>query len=135
MGRRRTLDPSFVSFVLAFSAGAGAFLLASVALAAVFVQGRFESSRLFGPTVGLVACGLLTGFLVLVASSGSLPWALVAVPAASAAGLAVLGLVLARGLPPLPGYGRIDLWLLGLCLAGAMFLVGLLVALQLRAPA
>lgn len=85
--------------------------------------------------MGLVACGLLTGFLVLVASSGSLPWALVAVPAASAAGLAVLGLVLARGLPPLPGYGRIDLWLLGLCLAGAMFLVGLLVALQLRAPA
>jgi hypothetical protein len=128
----RALDPSFVSFALAFSAGAGAFLLASVALAAVFVQGRFESSRLFGPTAGLVACGLLTGFLVIVASSGSLPWALVALPAAGSAGLALLGLRLARGMPPLPGYGRIDLWLLGICLAGALVLVGLLVALQLR---
>ena len=85
--------------------------------------------------MGLVACGLLTGFLVLVASSGSIPWALVALPAAVAAGLATLGLVLARGLPPLPGYGRIDFWLLGLCLAGALLLLGLLVALQLRGAA
>jgi len=72
---------------------------------------------------------------VIVASSGALPWALVAVPAAVAVGLAALGLVLARGMPPLPGYGRIDLWLLGLCLAGAAVLVGLLVVLQLRGAA
>lgn len=85
--------------------------------------------------MGLVGCGLLTGFLVVVASSGALPWALVALPATVAAGLALLGLVLAREMPALPGYGRIDLWLLGLCLAGALVLVGLLVALQVRGAA
>jgi hypothetical protein len=35
----------------------------------------------------------------------------------------------------MPGYGRIDLWLLWLCLVGSVTLVGLLVALQLRVPA
>lgn len=77
--------------------------------------------------------GLLTGFLVIVASSGALPWGLVAVPAVVAVGLSVLGVALARGMAPLPGYGRIDLWLLGLCLAGSTVLAGLLVALQVRA--
>lgn len=99
------------------------------------MQGRFESSRLFGPTVGLVASSLLTGFLVIVASSGALPWALVAVPALAATGLALAGLLLARRMPPLPGYGRIDLWLLSVCLAGALLLSGVLLALQLRASA
>ena len=122
------MDSSFTSFVLAFSAGITAFGVASVALAVVFVQGRFESSRLFGPSAGLVASGLLAGFLAIVASSGGVPWAFVGVPAVLAVGLSVLGLSLARGLPVLPGYGRIDLWLLWLCLLGSLALVGLLVA-------
>ena len=84
------MDSSFSSFVLAFSAGIVAFGVASVALAAVFVQGRFEASRLFGPSVGLVACGLLAG------------------------------------------YGRIDFWLFGTCLAGSVLLAGLLLALRTR---
>ena len=128
------MDSSFTSFVLAFSTGVVAFGVASVALAAVFVQGRFESSRLFLPTAGLVASGLLAGFLVIVASSGGVPWGLVGVPATLTVALSVLGLFLARGLPALPGYGRIDLWLLGLCLFGSIVLVGLLVALLARAP-
>jgi hypothetical protein len=126
------VDSSFTSFVLAFSAGITAFGVASVALAAVFVQGRFESSRLFGPSAGLVASGLLTGFLVIVASSGGAPWGVVGIPAVLTVVLSALGLFLARGLPPLAGYGRIDLWLLGLCLLGSLTLVGLLVALQAR---
>jgi len=126
------VDSSFTSFVLAVSAGIVAFGVASVALAAVFVQGRFEASRLFGPSAGLVACSLLAGFLVIVASSGGVPWGLVGVPAALTVGLSVLGLFLARAMPALPGYGRIDLWLLGLCLLGSLVLVGLLVALFLR---
>ena len=128
------MDSSFTSFVLAFSAGIVAFGVASVALAAVFVQGRFESSRLFGPSVGLVACGLLAGFLVIVASSGGLPWGIVGAPAILAVALSGLGLFLARGTPPLPGYGRIDLWLFWLCLLGSLVLGGILVALQLRRP-
>lgn len=129
------MDSSFTSFVLAFSAGIAAFGVASVALAAAFVQGRLKSSRLFGPSAGLVAIGLLTGFLVIVASSGGAPWGLVAVPAVLAVALSAFGIVLARCLPPLPGYGRIDLWLLGLCLLGSLALVGLLVALVARAAA
>ena len=128
------MDSSFTSFVLAFSTGVVAFGVASVALAAVFVQGRFESSRLFLPTAGLVASGLLAGFFVIVASSGGVPWGLAGVPAALTVGLSILGLFLARGLPALPGYGRIDLWLLGLCLLGSVVLVGLLVALLARSP-
>ncbi len=128
------MDSSFTSFVLAFSTGVVAFGVASVALAAVFVQGRFESSRLFLPTAGLVASGLLAGFLAIVASSGGVPWGLVGLPAILTVGLSVLGLFLARGLPALPGYGRIDLWLLGLCLLGSIVLVGLLVALLSRSP-
>lgn len=124
------MEPSFTSFVLAFSAGILAFGIASVALAAVFVQGRFEASRLFGPCVGLVASGLLAGFLVIVASSGGVSWGFVGVPAALAVTLSSVGLFLARGLPPLEGYGRIDLWLLGLCLVGSLVLVGLLLALH-----
>ena len=126
------MDPSFTSFVLQFSAGILAFGVASVALAAVFVQGRFESSRLFGPSAGLVAAGLLTGFFVIVASYGGVPWSLAGVTAALAVGLSVVGLSLARGMPALPGYGRIDRLLLTLCLAGALVLTGLLVALQAR---
>lgn len=126
------MDSSFTSFVLAFSAGVVAFGVASVALAAVFVQGRFEESRLFGPSAGLVASGLLAGFLVIVASSGGVPWGVVGVPAVLAVGLSVLGLFLARGMPALPGYGRIDLWLLGLCLLGSLILSGLLAALFVR---
>jgi hypothetical protein len=103
-----------------------------VALAAVFVQGRFESSRLFGPAAGLVASGLFTGFLVIVASYGGAPWSFAGFTALLTVGLSVLGLSLARAMPALPGYGRIDLWLLGLCLAGALVLAGLLVALQVR---
>jgi hypothetical protein len=129
------VDASFASFVLAFSAGIVAFGVASVALAAVFVQGRFEASRLFGPCVGLVASGLLAGFLVIVASSGGVSWAFVGVPAALAVALSAAGLVLAREMPSLPGYGRIDLWLLGLCLLGSVVLGALLVALQFRAAA
>lgn len=128
------MDSSFTSFVLAFSAGVTAFGVASVALAVVFIQGRFESSRLFGPSAGLVAFGLLAGFLVIVASSGGAPWALVGVPAVLTVVLSAVGLLLARGLPGIQGYGRIDLWLLGLCLLGSLTLVGLLVALQVRAP-
>jgi hypothetical protein len=124
------VDTSFGSFVLAFSAGILAFGVASVALAAVFVQGRFEASRLFGPCVGLVASGLLAGFLAIVASSGGVSWGFVGVPAALAVVLSSVGLFLARGLPPLRGYGRIDLWLLGLCLLGSLALVGLILALQ-----
>lgn len=126
------MDPSFAHFVVAFSAGAVAFGVASVALAAVFVQGRFESSRLFAPTAGLVACGLGTGFLVIVASSGGAPWALAAVPAVLCVGLSAAGIALARAMPPLPGYGRIDLWLLGACLLGSLLLAGLLAALAFR---
>lgn len=126
------MDSSFTSFVLAFSAGIVAFGVASVALAAVFVQGRFEESRLFGPSAGLVASGLLAGFLVIVASSGGVPWGAAGVPAILAVCLSVLGIFLARGMPALPGYGRIDLWLLGLCLLGSLSLAGLLVALLLR---
>ena len=126
------MDSSFTSFVLAFSAGIVAFGVASVALAAVFVQGRFEESRLFGPSAGLVASGLLAGFLVIVASSGGVPWGVAGVPAVLTVGLSVLGLFLARGMPALPGYGRIDLWLLGLCLLGSLALAGLLVALLVR---
>ena len=128
------MDTSFTSFVLAFSVGVVAFGVASVALAAVFVQGRFEASRLFGPSAGLVACGLLAGFLVIVASSGGVPWGAVGVPAVLTVGLSALGLFLAREMPALPGYGRIDLWLLGLCLFGSVVLAGLLVALLARAP-
>ena len=124
------MDTSFASFVLAFSAGIVAFGVASVALAAVFVQGRFEASRLFLPCVGLVASGLLAGFLVIVASSGGISWGFVGVPAALAVALSSVGLSLARSLPPLEGYGRIDLWLLGLCLLGSLVLAGLLVALR-----
>ena len=126
------MDSSFTSFVLAFSAGVVAFGVASVALAAVFVQGRFEESRLFGPAAGLVASGLLAGFLVIVASSGGVPWGVVGVPAVLTVGLSALGLFLARGMPALPGYGRIDLWLLGLCLLGSLILAGLLAALFVR---
>ena len=126
------MDSSFTSFVLAFSAGVVAFGVASVALAAVFVQGRFEESRLFGPSAGLVACSLLAGFLVIVASSGGVPWGLVGVPAVLTVGLSVLGLFLARAMPALPGYGRIDLWLLALCLLGSLSLAGLLVAILVR---
>ena len=126
------MDSSFASFVLAFSAGVVAFGVASVALAAVFVQGRFEESRLFGPSAGLVACGLLAGFLVIVASSGGVPWGVVEGPAVLAVCLSVQGLFLARALPALPGYGRIDLWLLALCLFGSLVLVGLLVAVIVR---
>lgn len=122
------MDPAFVTFVLEFSAGAVAFGVASVALAAVFVQGRFESSRLFIPCAGLVACGLLAGFLVIVASSGGAPWLLPALAGLAAIGLSAGGMRLARALPALAGYGRIDLWLLGLCLLGSLLLVGLLVA-------
>lgn len=128
------MDSSFTSFVLAFSAGITAFGVASVALAVVFVQGRFESSRLFGPSAGLVASGLLAGFLVIVASSGGAPWAFAGVPGVLTVFLSILGLFLARGFPAMPGYGRIDLWLLWLCLLGALTLVGLLVALVVRAP-
>ena len=124
------MDPAFVTFVLEFSAGAVAFGVASVALAAVFVQGRFESSRLFLPCVGLVACGLLAGFLVIVASSGGVPWHLPTLAALAALGLSLAGVRLARGLPALAGYGRIDLWLLVLCLFGSLLLAGLLVARQ-----
>ena len=127
------MDSSFTSFVLAFSAGVVSFGVASVALAAVFVQGRFEESRLIGPSVGLVASGLLAGFLVIVASSGGVPWGVVGGPAVLMAGLSFLGLSLARALPALPGYGRIDLWLLGLCLLGSLVLAGLLVAI-VRSP-
>jgi hypothetical protein len=126
------VDSSFASFVLAFSAGVVAFGVASVALAAVFVQGRFEKSRLFGPSAGLVAAGLLAGFLVIVASSGGVPWGVVGVPAVLTVCLSVLGLTLAREMPALPGYGRIDLWLFALCLLGSFALVGLLVALFVR---
>jgi hypothetical protein len=56
----------------------------------------------------------------------------VGVPAILAVCLSVLGLFLAREMPALPGYGRIDLWLLGLCLLGSLVLVGLLVALFVR---
>ena len=126
------MDSSFTSFVLAFSAGVVAFGVASVALAAVFVQGRFEESRLFGPSAGLVASGLLAGFLVIVASSGGVPWGVVGVPAVLTICLSVLGLFLARGMPALAGYGRIDLWLLGLCLLGSLALAGLLAALLVR---
>ena len=129
------MDTSFTSFVLAFSAGIVALGVASVALAAVFVQGRFEESRLFGPCVGLVASGLLAGFLVIVASSGGVSWGLVGVPAALAVALSVAGLVLAREMPALPGYGRIDLWLLGLCLLGSALLAALLVGLHVRSTA
>jgi hypothetical protein len=128
------VDSSFTSFVLAFSAGVVSFGVASVALAAVFVQGRFEESRLFGPSAGLVAVSLLSGFLVIVASSGGVPWVLVGVPAVLILGLSVLGLFLARRMPALPGYGRIDLWLLGLCLLGSLVLAGLLAALLVRSP-
>ena len=126
------MDSSFTSFVLAFSAGVVSFGVASVALAAVFVQGRFEESRLFGPSAGLVACGLLAGFLVIVASSGGVGWGAVGVPAVLTVGLSVLGLFLAREMPALAGYGRIDLWLFVLCLLGSLLLVGLLVALVVR---
>lgn len=126
------MDSAFASFVLEFSAGIVAFGVASVALAAVFVQGRFESSRLFGPAAGLVACGLAAGFFVIVASSGGLPWAVAGVPAALAVVLSSAGLVLSRGMPRLAGYGRIDLWLFWLCLAGSLLLAGLLVALLAR---
>lgn len=126
------MDPSFASFVLAFSAGVVAFGVASVALAALFVQGRFESSRLFGHCAGLVVCGLLAGFLAIVASSGGAPWGLVGAPAVLAVALSALGAQRARALPPLAGYGRIDLWLLLLCLVGSLLLVGLLVALVAR---
>ena len=126
------MDPSFASFVLAFSAGVVAFGVASVALAALFVQGRFESSRLFGHCAGLVVCGLHAGFLAIVASSGGAPWGLVGAPAVLAVVLSALGAQRARALPPLAGYGRIDLWLLLLCLVGSLLLVGLLVALVAR---
>ncbi len=126
------MDSSFASFVLEFSVGVVAFGVASIALAVVFVQGRFESSRLLAPAAGLVGCGLLTGFFVILASSGGIPWVLVGVPASLTVLLSALGLFRARGMPALPGYGRIDLWLLALCLAGALLLVGLLAALQLR---
>lgn len=129
------MEPSFASFVVAFSAGAVAFGVASVALAAVFVQGRFESSRLFAPSAGLVASGLATGFLVIVASSGGVPWLFAGVPAVLCAGLSVAGIVLAREMPPLPGYGRIDLWLLSICLLGSVLLVGLLAQLSLGGTA
>lgn len=129
------MDPAFLTFVLAFSAGVVAFGVASVALAAVFVQARFESSRLFGPCAGIVALGLLTGFLVIVASSGGAPWAFPTFSALLAAGLSAAGVALARPLPPLAGYGRIDLWLLALCLLGSLLLVGLLAALRLRGAA
>ena len=128
------MDSSFPSFVLAFSAGIVAFGVASVALAVVFVQGRFESSRLLAPAAGLVGCGLLTGFLVILASSGGVQWGLVGVPAVLTVVLSVVGLFQARGLPPLAGYGRIDRWLFWLCLLGSVLLVGLLVALQVRSP-
>jgi hypothetical protein len=127
------VDASFTSFVLAFCAGIVAFGVASVALAAVFVQGRFEASRLFGPCVGLVASGLLAGFLVIVASSGGVPWAFVGVPAVLSVALSVAGVGLARAMPALKGYGRIDLWLLGLCLLGSLVLAGLLGTLHVRA--
>ncbi len=126
------MDSSFTSFVLAFSAGVVSFGVASVALAAVFVQGRFDGSRLFGPAAGLVASGLLAGFLVIVASSGGVPWGFVGAPAVLTVCLSVLGLFLARGMPALPGYGRIDLWLLALCLLGSLTLAGLLAALLVR---
>jgi len=126
------VDPSFPSFVLAFSCGVVAFGVASVALAAVFVQGRFESSRLFLPAAGVVASGLVAGFLVIVASSGGLPWGAVALPAALCIGLSARGLWIARGAPALAGYGRIDLWLFGTCLAGSALLAGLLLALRAR---
>lgn len=129
------MDSSFASFVLEFSAGVAAFGVASVALAVVFVQARFESSRLLPAAAGLVGCGLLTGFLVILASSGGAPWGMVAVPASLTVLLSALGLYRARGMPALPGYGRIDLWLLALCLAGSLLLVGLLAALQLRPAA
>ncbi len=128
------MDSSFASFVLAFSAGVAAFGVASVALAAVFVQGRFESSRLLAPAAGLVGSGLLAGFFVILASSGGIAWGLVGVPAALTVVLSALGLVRARGMPPLSGYGRIDLWLFWLCLLGSFLLAGLLVALQVRSP-
>lgn len=127
------MDSSFASFVLAFSCGVVAFGIASVALAAVFVQGRFESSRLFLPAVGVVASGLVAGFFVIVASSGGLPWGAVALPTALCIGLSARGLSIARGAPPLAGYGRIDLWLFGACLAGSALLAGLLLALRTRA--
>jgi hypothetical protein len=79
-----------------------------------------------------VASGLLTGFLVIVASYGGVPWGFAGFPAALTVVLSAVGLSLARAMPSLPGYGRIDLWLLGLCLAGALVLAGLLVALQVR---
>ena len=126
------MDPAFVTFVLEFSAGAVAFGVASVALAAVFVQGRFESSRLFLPAAGVVASGLLAGFLVIVAASGGVPWGAVALPAALSIGLSARGLSIARGAPPLAGYGRIDFWLFGTCLAGSVLLAGLLLALRTR---
>ncbi len=129
------MDSSFASFVLAFSCGVVAFGVASVALAAVFVQGRFESSRLFLPAAGVVASGLLAGFLVIVASSGGVPWGAVAIPAAFCLGLSARGLSIARGAPPLAGYGRIDFWLFGTCLAGSALLAGLLLAFLIRAGA
>jgi len=129
------VDSSFSSFVLAFSAGVVAFGVASVALAAVFVQGRFESSRLFGPAIGVVACGLAAGFFVIVASSGGMPWVLVGVPSACAVVLSATGVFLSRGRPPLAGYGRIDLWLFCLCLLGSLLLAGLLLALGVRSSA
>lgn len=126
------MDPYFRAFVLEFSAGVLSFGVASVALAAVFVQARFESSRLFGPSVGVVAASLLTGFLVIVASYGGVPWGFAVVPAAIVVSFSVVGVALARRMPALPGYGRIDLWLLALCLAGGLVLAGLLVALHAR---
>jgi hypothetical protein len=129
------VDPSFTSFVLAFSAGILSFGVASVALGAVFVQARFESSRLFGPAAGVVASSLFTGFLVIVASYGGVPWGAAGVPAALTIALSAVGLSLARGMPALPGYGRIDLWLVSLCLAGALVLSGLLMALHVRSLA
>ncbi|HPA52320.1 MAG TPA: hypothetical protein PLP50_12035 [Thermoanaerobaculia bacterium] len=129
------MDPSFTSFVLAFSCGVVAFGIASVALAAVFVQGRFETSRLFLPAAGIVACGLLAGFLAIVASSGGLPWGAVGLPAAASLGLSVLGLSVARGMPPLAGYGRIDTWLFATCLAGSALLAVILLVLLARGGA
>lgn len=127
------MDPSFRSFVLEFSAGVLSFGIASIALAAVFVQARFESSRLFGPSVGVVAASLFTGFLVIVASYGGVPWGLAGVPAGLAVAFSIVGVSLARRMPALAGYGRIDLWLLALCLAGALVLAGLLLVLHARA--
>lgn len=79
-----------------------------------------------------MASSLFAGFLVIVASYGGVPWGSAGVPAALSVVLSVVGISLARRMPALPGYGRIDLWLLALCLAGALVLAGLLVALQAR---